>query len=92
MNEPHPETLFHQSVTRKIELIEIMLAQRPRRVRSKPARRSTNWRQDHITKMTNLLQHRKSCIQGYRAKKLLEENGRGHNTTSGIPEIFLTLV
>ena len=92
MNEPHPETLFHQSLARKIELLKIMIEQRPRPVRGKAARRSTNWRQDRITWMTELLRHRKSCIQGYRAKARLAKDGKGHNTTAGIPETFLAPV
>jgi hypothetical protein len=91
MNEPHPETLFQQSITAKIKNIQNILHKVGHRD-GKPGRRRPNYLQHHITKLTNLLQHRKSCIQGYRAKKLLEKNGRGHNTTSGIPEIFLALV
>lgn len=95
MNKPntiHPETLFQQSITRKIEMIKIMLEQRPRPVKGKVARRSPNWRQRHIAMLTKTLQHRKSCIQGYRAKARLAKDGKGHNTTSGIPETFLELV
>jgi len=92
MNEPHPEALFQQSISHRIELIKTMLEQHPNRITSsKLARRSPNLLQHHVTKLTNFLQHRKSCIQGYRAKVQLANAAKGCNTTSGIPEIFLAL-
>lgn len=90
MNEPHPETLFQQSISHRIELIKTMLEQHPNRITSsKLARRSPNLLQHHVTKLTNFLQHRKSCIQGYRAKA---QASKGRNSTAGIPETFLELV
>lgn len=34
--------------------------------------------------------HRASCIQGYRAKGLLVQAGKGHNTLAGIPAVWLS--
>jgi hypothetical protein len=93
MNEPHPETLFQQSISRRIELIKTMLEQHPNRITSsKLARRSPNLLQHHVTKLTNFLQHRKSCIQGYRAKAQAAKTSKGRNSIAGIPETFLELV
>lgn len=92
MNEPHPETLFQQSISHRIELIKTMLEQHPSITSSKLARRSPNLLQHHVTKLTNFLQHRKSCIQGYRAKAQAAKANKGRNSIVGIPETFLELV
>lgn len=95
MNEPntiHPETLFHQSLTARIETLLNRIKTNDRLVLKKQSRRSPNWRRGVVTSLTRTLQHRKSCIQGYRAKTRLAKDGKGHNTTSGIPETFLELV
>lgn len=92
MNEPHPETLLQQSISHRIELIKTMLEQHPSITSSKLARRSPNLLQHHVTKLTNFLQHRKSCIQGYRAKAQMAKASKGRNSTAGIPETFLELV
>lgn len=96
MNEPnaiHPETQFQQSVSDTIESLRgILHKARQFRSTGKRSRRDFNWPQHHITVLTKTLQHRKSCIQGYRAKARLAKDGKGHNTTSGIPETFLELV
>jgi len=95
MNEPntiHPETLFHQSLTARIKTLLDRIEQKNRLLLPKQSRRSSNWRQGVVTSLTRTLQHRKSCIQGYRAKARLAKDSKGHNTTSGIPETFLSLV
>jgi hypothetical protein len=90
MNEPHPETLFQQSILNRIAVIED-ISRKAFHLKGKSGRRTHNGTRHHVTKLTNFLQHRKSCIQGYRAKVQLANAAKGCNTTSGIPEIFLAL-